>query len=280
VSVIHRVAYGIKHILELDKPRHHLMVYADDTFVVSFPGSGDTWTVFLIANLLQLKPPVTLPDVERFIPAIDGQTRRFFRAMPRPRVIQHHESFDPQYKNVIYIVRDPRDMVVSAYNSTHEWTGADGGDGFMSFVTEFVTGEKSDIGSWGEHVASWIATRGNAPRFLLLRYEDLVSETVRELDKVARFLGRQATAEHLAEAVKRSSVENKHRLEQAQSAGAKKTTSFPLAKEGGWRTTLPKAAVCEIESAWGPLMSTLGYELSETGAAKCRATEVAELERD
>jgi hypothetical protein len=43
------------------------------------------------------------------------------------------------------------------------------------------------------------------------------------------------------------------------------------AKAGGWQAVLPKAAVAEIESAWGPLMTKLGYELStpkvvETGA--------------
>jgi len=34
------------------------------------------------------------------------------------------------------------------------------------------------------------------------------------------------------------------------------------AKAGGWRSTLPQPAVAAIESAWGPLMSKLGYELS------------------
>lgn len=272
VSVIDRVAYGIKHLLEMDKPRHHLMIYPDDTFLVYFPGCGDSWTLFLIANLLQLDPRVTLLDVERLIPAIDGQTRRFFKAMPRPRVIRHHESFHPRYKNVIYIVRDPRDVLLSAYNSSLERTNSDGSYPFMSFVTEFVTGTRSPVGSWGENVASWLATRGSAPRFLLLRYEDLLSETVRELEKVARFLGIHATSKHLAEAANRSSADNMRRLEQMQSIRrtpktARKTESisFP-SPEGGWRTALPKAAVSEIESAWGPLMSALGYELCETAA--------------
>jgi Sulfotransferase domain len=285
--MIHRVAYGIKHTLGLDRPRYHLKVYPDDTFVVSFPGSGNNWTLCLIANLLQLESRATLLDIERLIPATDGQTRKFFRAMPRPRVIRHHESFDPQYKKVIYMVRDPRDVIISAYNSALERTDLDRGDPFMSFVAEFVSGARSAVGSWGENVASWVATRGNTPRFLLLRYEDMVSETTRELKRVAGFLGIPATTEHLAEAVNRSSVEDIDRLEQMQSvggnsrtAGRKEPVSFPLSPKGGWQTTLPKAAVSEIESAWGPLMSALGYELCETTASKCLTAEVKELDRD
>jgi hypothetical protein len=279
VSVIHRLAYGIKHILEWDEPRHHLAIYPDDTFVVSFPGSGNTWTLFLIANLLQTEPRVTLPDLKRLIPAIDGQPRKFFRAMPRPRVIRHHESFHPQYKNVIYIVRDPRDVVISAYNSLPERTDLDGSDALMSFVAEFVAGARSPVGSWGENVASWLATRGNAPRFLLLRFEDMLSETVGELDKVARFLGIQATSGDLAEAVNRSSADHVRRLEQ-KTARKKDLNSSGSSAEGGWRTTLPKAAVSEIESAWGPLMSRLGYELCDTAAANYHIAAVTELDRD
>ena len=34
------------------------------------------------------------------------------------------------------------------------------------------------------------------------------------------------------------------------------------AQAGGWKTTLPEAAVAQMESAWGNLMVYLGYELS------------------
>jgi hypothetical protein len=176
VSVIHKVAYGVKHILELDIAGHNLVAYPDDTFIVSYPKSGNTWTRFLIANLLHPEPHLTLLDMERLVPAVDGQTRRFFRAMPRPRVIRDHGPFNPLYKNVIYIVRDPRDVVVSAYNFVLKGTTIDENYPITTFVNEFVRGARSVVGSWGGNVASWLATRGNTPRFLLLRYEDMLSK--------------------------------------------------------------------------------------------------------
>jgi hypothetical protein len=34
------------------------------------------------------------------------------------------------------------------------------------------------------------------------------------------------------------------------------------ARQGGWQSLLPESCIEEIESAWGPLMKTLGYELT------------------
>lgn len=279
MSVIHKLTYGVKHVLGLDMAGHNLVPYPDDTFIVSYPKSGNTWTRFLIANLLHPEPDLTLLDMERLVPAVDGQTRRFFRTMPRPRVIRDHGPFNPQYKNVIYIVRDPRDVVVSAYNFVLKATIVDENYPITTFVNEFVRGARSAVGSWGENVASWLATRGNAPRFLLLRYEDMLSETSCELAKIASFLGMTVSAERLAEAVSRSSADNMRKLEKmhgdkwAQNKHMKRK-DIPFvrsAKAGGWQAVLPKTAVAEIESVWGPLMTKLGYELSipkvvETGA--------------
>jgi hypothetical protein len=279
VSVIHKLTYGVKHVLGLDMAGHNLVPYPDDTFIVSYPKSGNTWTRFLIANLLHPEPNLTLLDMERLVPAVDGQTRRFFRTMPRPRVIRDHGPFNPQYKNVIYIVRDPRDVVVSAYNFVLKATIVDENYPITTFVNEFVRGARSAVGSWGENVASWLATRGKTPRFLLLRYEDMLSETSRELGRIASFLGMKVSAERLAEAVSRSSADNMRKLEKmhgdkwAQNKHMKRK-DIPFvrsAKAGGWQSILPTTAVTEIESAWGPLMAKLGYELSipkvvETGA--------------
>jgi sulfotransferase family protein len=281
VSVIHKLAYSVKHMLALDKSGHNFVTYPDDTFIVSFPKSGNTWTRFLIANLLQLDPPVTFLDMERLVPSIDGQTRRFFKAMPRPRVLKDHAAFTPQYKNVIYIVRDPRDVALSAHNFLLKGTIIDESYPFMTFVSEFVKGVRSPVGSWGENVASWLATRGNSPRFLLLRYEDMLSATTRELERIASFLGMPVTTEHLVEAARRSSADNMRKLEkmhgdewsQNRHMKRKDIPFVRSAKAGGWRSTLPKDAVTAIESAWGPIMTRLGYELS--GSADSGEEQVA-----
>ncbi len=283
--VISKLAYGAKHILERDIARHNLVTYPDDSFIVSYPQSGNTWTRFLIANLLHLDPPLTLLDSERLVPAVDGQTRGFFKSMPRPRVIRDHGPFNPEYKNVIYIVRDPRDVVISAYNFSVERRTIDESYPIATFTSEFVRGARSAFGSWGQNVASWLATRGNSPRFLLVRYEDLLAETSAELARIASFLRLQVSTDQLAEAVKRSSAGNLLNLEkmngdQRMQNKNMKRRDIPLvttAEAGEWQSILPKAAVAEMESAWGPLMSKLGYKLSNPEADETDTVDGAVL---
>ena len=112
-------------------------------------------------------------------------------------------------------------------------------------------------------------TSEGGPRFLLLRYEDLVADTPRELRKIVAFLGLTATEEQIAQAVERSSADRMRKLEQAQAdknglfRGSRKDLSFVRAAgSGGWRSDLPAPQVARIEAAWGHLMQHLGYELT------------------
>jgi hypothetical protein len=104
---------------------------------------------------------------------------------------------------------------------------------------------------------------------LLLRYEDLQQDPYRELTKLAQFLGLSLDPERVKRAVELSSAEHMRKLERKQGAQWVATTytrsDKPFvrgAKSGGWRTTLPGPTVSYLESRWGDLMRTLGYELS------------------
>ena len=103
----------------------------------------------------------------------------------------------------------------------------------------------------------------------MLRYEDLLDDTRRELAKVSEFLGLQASPQMIARAVELSSAENMRRLEDKQSdqwsttrEGRKDIRFVREAKSGQWKKSLLPSAVAEIESTWGNLMQLLGYELS------------------
>jgi hypothetical protein len=111
--MIYGVQRVVKFILGKDIAGRDLPVYADDTFIVSYPRSGNTWTRFLIANLLHPDQPATFANIERLVPDSEAQSSRYFKSIPRPRVIKSHQYFDPRYKKVIYIVRDPRDVALS-----------------------------------------------------------------------------------------------------------------------------------------------------------------------
>jgi hypothetical protein len=265
--MIKRLINTTKRALGNTSPGRYFEVFDDDTFIVSFPKSGNTWTRFLIANLLHPDEPANFGNIDRLVPESEELTRKQLARVARPRIMKSHEYFDARFRKVIYIVRDPRDVAVSQFYFLRKRRRIGDDYSIEQFVTRFVAGETCDYGSWGANVASWLVTRQNSPSFLLLRYEDMAAQTGAELTRIASFLGVRATPDLVAQAVERSSADQMRKLEGANAtASVTKNTRQDVpfvrsAKAGGWRTSLPKAAVAQLEAAWGRLMVYLGYEL-------------------
>jgi len=266
--------YGLKviwsYVLGTDRAGRNFAVYPDDTFVVSYPRSGNTWTRFLIGNLVHPDTDVTFTNIETLIPDTSSQSNRALKRTPRPRIIKTHEYFDHRYPKTIYIVRDPRDVALSYYDFQRKYRQIEDGYPLKQYVDDFVHGRliSRDWGTWAENVASWISTRANQQGFLLLRYEDMMHDTVKELARVADFLGIEPTPDRLRQAIERSSADRMRALEKAEEnqwvATRKHRKDIPfvrVAKSGGWRQSLPETCVQKIEDAWGDIMTKVGYEL-------------------
>ncbi|MGA7402964.1 MAG: sulfotransferase domain-containing protein [Candidatus Sulfotelmatobacter sp.] len=268
-KIIKYLTVAIRHAFKLHRPGRTLLILPDDIFLVSFPKSGSTWSRFLLANLLFPDQPATFANIHRLILDPSDTTKRVFESIPRPRVIKSHECFDPRYPRVIYIVRDPRDVAVSQYHYHRKLMKIGDDSPIETFVTRFLAGETCPHGSWGQNVVTWLAASEGDPRFLLLRYEDMIADTASELAKIADFIGISASPERIAQAVERSSAGRMRKLEEAQTEqceltkGSRKDLRFVrVAGSGGWRSELPSSMVEKIEAAWGPLMRHLGYELT------------------
>jgi hypothetical protein len=283
--MLYGVQYVLKYLLGKDLAGRNLAVYPDDTFLVSFPRSGNTWTRFLMANLAHPGTEVSFANIERLIPDTASQSSRTLKRTPRPRIIKSHEYFDARYPKVIYIVRDPRDVALSYYDFSRKYRHFDDSCSIEQYVSIFVRAVPwSSWGTWGEHVASWIFTRGKNPNFRLVRYEDLKRAPERTLQSIAIFMGIAASSDRLAQALEASSAERMRELEKSQAqdwvATKGKRDDIPFvrgAKAGGWKTALPRASVVEIESAWGDLMLALGYELSEVDPSKFADTYLGRI---
>jgi hypothetical protein len=247
-------------------------IFPDDRFLVSYPRSGNTWARFLIANLVSPDEPATFANIEDRIPDIHRNRERSLEHVARPRLLKSHRAFDPRYRTVLYIVRDPRDVAVSYYHFQRKERHIRDRLPLDQYVTHFVSGEVSRFGSWGTHVASWLAEGPDRGAFLLLRYEDLLEHPEHELDRVATFLGVPRTHQQLAQAVDRSAIDRLRKLEETQgeewvtTRGTRKDIPFiRTGARGTWRSALSEQSVRQIESAWGDVMKTLGYELTVAG---------------
>ncbi len=265
-----RLKYRARAALGLNKAGRHLTVFPDDVFIVSYPRSGNTWTRFLIGNLLNPDDPVTFANLEERVPEIYFYSDRQLRALKRPRILKSHEYFDSRYRRTIYLVRDPRDVAVSLYKYSIKRRNIPDGYPIEEFVPRFIAGEfLIDWGNWQDHILGWRAMRAADKGFLLLKYEDLLAAPERELAKIASGLQVDGTPGRLARAVELSSAANMRTLEKKQSTDWELTKDtrqdVPFvgdAKAGGWQRKLPASSVREIELAWGATMAELGYPLS------------------
>jgi hypothetical protein len=270
--------------------RHTLLereitIFDDDIFLTSYPRSGNTWTRFLVGNFVNPNEPVTFLNVERLVPDMYKTADWMLRRRPRPRVLKSHECFDARYRRVIYIVRDPRDVAISNYHWEMKLRSIPEGCPMEDFVPRWMDGTYwRRIGSWADHVNSWLATRQGQDNFLLMRYEDLQADQRRELSRVARFMGLEPDLQRIDQAIERSSAANMRKMEETQ--GKKWVATFHTrsdkpfvgkASSGGWRANLPEKAVLYMEDRWGGIMKQLGYKLSTE--AENKSVEATQLSR-
>jgi len=279
--MIQQLSYAMKYVLGRDVAGRNLFVFPDDTFLVSYPKSGSTWARFLVAALANPSETVSFLNIDRLLPSISSRSKRDLRKQRRPRLIKSHEYFDARYQNVIYLVRDPRDVVLSQYRFFLKRGAIDDGYTLDRFVNRFLAGDLNTYGSWGENVGTWLVSQNGAKRFLLVRYEDMLRETARELQTIANFLGLSVSPGHLARCVEQGSADRMRDLEKKQGSQWVTTkgvrTDIPFvgaAQAGGWKSGLAVQHIAQIESAWGPLMRHLGYELSNEPASQETASGV------
>ena len=273
--MIKQLGYALKYVLGLDRAGNNLTVFPDDTFIVSYPKSGNTWMRFLIGNLIYPEG-VNFSNINQKILDPEDLSKRHLKRLPRPRYIKSHSPYDPRYRKVILIVRDPRDVVLSEYHFDIKRNVIPESFSMERYVREWMDGRGyHESGSWGANVGSWMAARRNVRAFLngqsmlLLRYEDMIDDPNRELARVATFLNIRSDEKRIRNAVERSSADQMRELERKQghlwSSTRETQQDKPFvrsAKAGGWKTELTEASVAEIESAWGMLMHDVGYELS------------------
>jgi hypothetical protein len=271
--MIARLGAAIRYLLGTDFAGRNLRAYSDDTFITSYAKSGNTWTRFLVASLLHPQEPMTLVKADELIPSTT-LSRRYLDSVPRPRILKSHFPFDPGYRRVIYIVRDPKDVAVSQYYFKIKRGALPDGYPMEEFIDSFVRGEATPYGSWREHVGSWLAARLGDPDFLLLRYEDLHRQTEVEVARLAKFFGVEPTAQRIEWAIEQSSADRLRKLEQTEAGRwdstkdtRKDTSFFRSAKTGDGKAKLSAHSIAQIETAWGPWLRWLGYEIESDGGS-------------
>lgn len=234
-----RKLINYKHSLLLADPAYH-----DDLYVVSFPKSGATWMNFLMANIhLKMsgdKRHVTFFNVHNFVPDIHF-AREAVQTLPFPgfRVLKSHSGINPYYRNVIYIVRDPRDVLVSYY---HFLLGL---GKFNGDIKTLIRSKALGVTAWCEHVRGWMEDSSVATRFIYIRYEDLKINPLKTLKRIYGFIGYDIEDDILLSAIDKSSFEKMKGLENDYGYGgrdiARQLNFMRKGKTSCWQNEIAEA---------------------------------------
>ena len=227
---------------------------AGDVFFVGFPKSGHTWAQYLTASLLGADVR-HCPDslVQDLVP--DVQYRRFYRRYGSPTVFKSHQLPQPDYRRVIYLLRDGRDVMVSYYHHACTLFGPQEWNRFLDHPPGL--GEK-----WHEHVEAWLANPHQA-EVLIVRYEDLRRDTAAELRRICTFLGRDESPARLQEIVAAASFETMKAREKTLGWDHPHwPADQPFVRRGAvgsFRDELPAEALARFLAQAGPTLKKLGY---------------------
>jgi len=237
--------------------------------ITGFPKSGNTWVSRLLGDVLD-SPVGGIKNAKPL--ATEGQERT-----GRYRVLQLHlrpvyEDVGmclpngwglcvPQYDGMplIHVVRDPRDVVVSA---KHYWD-IDTMENALEAVGRGLEPVKA-VGPWQTYVTNWL----DCPvKPLLVRYEDLHTDAASELVRILEHWDLRYREDRIAPAVERQAFDAKRAQIQSDGDGRIYGKSIQLknlrrGKVGGWRRCFTTEMNARAREFFGETAGRLGYELS------------------
>lgn len=268
-------------------------------WLASYPKSGNTWTRIFLANYLSnSEQPMSINQVNRFglgdaiaktyhmvagrridtrdvaltLSLRDKVLRGIVANNADVNLVKTHnikavargvDLIPTKYtRSAIYIMRDPRDMVLSTARHYSESV-----EKVVARIAHRDNATQADDvavtvlqGTWSDHVKSWT---GYAPYpVLTVRYEDMLADPHGEFAKALKHLGVPIHAERLDRAVRHASFDELSKQEsesgfQEKPVGAEKF--FAKGRSGQWKTDLDENLADQICRDHAKTMKKFGY---------------------
>ncbi|KAM3613915.1 uncharacterized protein V6R79_006992 [Siganus canaliculatus] len=195
-----------------------------DVIAVTYPKSGTTWMqeiLPLVLNGGDLTPIQTIPNWDRVPWLEETRLALVVNQLTSPRAFVSHfpyhlmpPSFHSSKAKVIYVMRNPKDVLVSSFYFHQMASFLEDPGTFDEFMTKFLEG-KVLFGKWTDHVKSWRHTE-LGDRIMYITYEEMFQDLPAALRRMSDFLGRnhseeviQKIAEHcLFKTMKANSMSN------------------------------------------------------------------------
>lgn len=185
----------------------------DDVWIATYPKSGTTWMqeiVYLIMNDCDVDKAKLCPLEDRspFLEIV-WPNHKTVADLESPRIISTHFplSLLPNiHKKVklIYVVRNPKDVAVSYYHFINMIKMLENTGDFRTFAEMFMNGMVT-YGPWWQHIAEYLKVK---EEIFFVHYEDLIISPKENIEKLAKFLGKNLTDFQIDIIVKASSFDS------------------------------------------------------------------------
>ncbi|XP_038194812.1 probable alcohol sulfotransferase isoform X1 [Arvicola amphibius] len=191
------------------------VVRDEDTVILTYPKSGTNWLIEIVCLIQTKGNPKWIqsrPIWERS-PWVENQIGHpILINQEGPRLITSHlpfhlfpKSFFSSKAKMIYVIRNPRDVLVSGYFFFHKTNLVKNPESLINYFEWFLKGNVI-YGSWFEHTRAWLSMR-ERDNFLLLSYEDMKQDTRGTIEKICDFLGKKLDKDELDLVLKYSSFQ-------------------------------------------------------------------------
>ncbi len=259
------------------------MSHINNIIVVGYPKSGNTWVTRLIAEVVEC--PVGgfynsfNPSYKEI--AIEGQDRMSSYKCYKSHHQLHELNSSPNDK-IIYVVRDPRDVIISGanfFNFDHKLLISKiiGRNilsrGILKMLNKYFYSKKFKIQkmyqavllgsqdahywcriSWQKHIKPYM----NAENVLIIRYEDLIDDSYVEMKKVLKHIGIEKNKKSVLKAIDKQSFKKK-REKFLNDGDIKKAEFLRCGKSKQWIKDLSKGQVDSINHDFKKEMELLRY---------------------
>lgn len=241
----------------------HASIRPTDTFLITYPKSGTTWMGFMISNVLNRtwKKELNLRNFIEIVPDINNlyfnkKSLDEYAYLLSPRVLMTHAPYEAAMPKVIYVLRDPRDVMVSYWHHKRLTDKA-----FDLTMKDFISSNDHWPCNWDVHVENWLL--GNHRNVFPVRYEELQVKPHQILEEVMEFIGVSHDRSSIERAVSASHFDRMKQLEEKFGVdGANGSTEerfIRRGKVGAWSEELDDDCLQILERNYGRVMKRVGY---------------------
>jgi hypothetical protein len=184
---------AIKALLPEDAARHidrRIKLALCGAAVISYPKSGRTWLRAMLSLYFAklygtpkdlLIDFANLHNLDHRVPRIYFSHEADYKGPPESVRIDRRQL---RRKKLVFLVRDPRDVIVSLYahrvHRSRNWEGP---------IARFVAGEEGGFATTLRYYRDWNEFLKEHGKALVLRYEDLHGDPAGSFERLLRYLG-------------------------------------------------------------------------------------------